>query len=69
MSNTPGPAPLRWVSSTYSAGEGQCIEWAPDHASTTGEFLVRDSKKPHGPHLSVTAEGFAGLVALAKHHG
>ncbi|OII67633.1 DUF397 domain-containing protein [Streptomyces sp. CC77] len=58
---------LRWTKSSYSNNGGQCIEWAPDHAATTGEFLVRDSKNPHGPRLTLTRDGFAGLVQLAKH--
>ncbi|MFF8367281.1 DUF397 domain-containing protein [Streptomyces lydicus] len=59
-----------WVKSTYSGGEGgQCIEWAAEHAAATGEFLVRDSKDPNGPRLTLTREGFAGLVEFAKHHG
>ncbi|MES9509223.1 DUF397 domain-containing protein [Streptomyces sp. NPDC000609] len=54
---------MRWVKSTYSGGDGvQCIEWAPNHARTTGEFLIRDSKTPDGPRLTLTDEGFA------KHH-
>ncbi|MEU9334069.1 DUF397 domain-containing protein [Streptomyces sp. NPDC048290] len=70
MSSTHGPRPLRWVKSTYSGGEGgQCIEWAPEHAAATGEFLVRDSKDPNGPRLALTREGFAGLVEFAKRHG
>lgn len=70
MSNTHGPRPDQWVKSTYSGGEGgQCIEWAPEYAHATGEFLVRDSKDPQGPHLTLTAEGFARLVAFAKSHG
>ncbi|WP_326741776.1 MULTISPECIES: DUF397 domain-containing protein [unclassified Streptomyces] len=69
MSSTPDPQPTRWVKSTYSGGEGQCIEWAPDHARATGEFLIRDSKTPDGPRLTLTNEGFTGLVEFAKHHG
>ena len=69
MSSTPDPQPIRWVKSTYRGGEGQCIEWAPGHARATGEFLVRDSKDPDGPHLALTRDGFAGLVEFAKHHG
>ncbi len=38
-----------------------------DHAAATGEFLVRDSKHPHGPRLTLTRTGFTGLVRLAKH--
>lgn len=69
MSSTPDPQSIQWVKSTYSGGEGQCIEWAPDHARAAGEFLIRDSKNPNGPHLTLTNEGFAGLVEFAKHHG
>ncbi|WP_405937481.1 DUF397 domain-containing protein [Streptomyces sp. NBC_00726] len=64
MSSTPA---LRWVSSTYSDGQGgQCVQWAPEHALATGEFLVRDSKNPHGPHLTLSSNGFTGLVEFAK---
>ncbi|MFJ2608205.1 DUF397 domain-containing protein [Streptomyces sp. NPDC087425] len=59
-----------WMKSSYSNGQGgECIEWAPQHAAATGEFLVRDSKNPHGPQLALTAEGFAGLVTYAKRNG
>ncbi|MFB8107305.1 DUF397 domain-containing protein [Streptomyces sp. NPDC056007] len=63
------PSPVEWVKSTYSAGEGQCVEWAPRYAAATGVVLVRDSKCPDGPHLALSPEGFAGLVAFAKSHG
>ncbi|CAL9480152.1 DUF397 domain-containing protein [Streptomyces albus] len=70
MSITPDAQPVRWVKSTYSNGQGgECIEWAPEHAAATGEFLVRDSKNPNGPRLTLNREGFAGLVEFAKHHG
>ncbi|MEW9517308.1 DUF397 domain-containing protein [Streptomyces tubercidicus] len=59
---------LRWIKSSYSENGGQCIEWAPEHASATGEFLVRDSKVPNGPHLALSRQGFAGLVEFAKSH-
>ncbi|WP_328547550.1 DUF397 domain-containing protein [Streptomyces platensis] len=59
---------LRWIKSSYSENGGQCIEWAPEHAAATGEFLVRDSKDPNGPHLALTRQGFAGLVEFAKSH-
>ncbi|MFE4592616.1 DUF397 domain-containing protein [Streptomyces laurentii] len=64
------PQGIHWVGSTYSGGQGgQCVQWAPEHAAATGEFLVRDSKNPGGPHLTLTAGAFAGLLALAKTHG
>ncbi|MEU7635537.1 DUF397 domain-containing protein [Streptomyces sp. NPDC039016] len=60
------PDSLRWVKSSYSNNGGQCIEWAPEHAAAAGEVLVRDSKHPHGPVLTLTPEAFADLVTLAK---
>ncbi|MFI1888697.1 DUF397 domain-containing protein [Streptomyces jumonjinensis] len=67
MSITPGPGPMRWVKSTYSGGDGgQCIEWAPAMAATTRVVPIRDSKRPAGPSLAVSAEAFAGLVAMAR---
>lgn len=72
MTSTPddkAPSPV-WVKSSYSNGQGgECIEWAPGHAAATGKYLVRDSKDPHGPHLALTRDGFAGLVEFAKRHG
>ncbi|MCQ0023254.1 DUF397 domain-containing protein [Streptomyces somaliensis DSM 40738] len=68
MNSTP-TQPLRWVKSTYSGGEGQCVEWAPGHARATGEFLVRDSKNPDGPRLALGRHAFTGLVELARLHG
>ncbi|WP_432140398.1 DUF397 domain-containing protein [Streptomyces sp. bgisy084] len=62
---------LHWSKSSYSSNGGQCIEWAPEHAAATGEFLVRvrDSKDPNGPQLALTRQGFAGLVEFAKSRG
>ena len=58
---------LSWVKSSYSNVEGgECIEWSPEHAQTTGEFKVRDSKTPNGPHLTLTHTAFTGLVTLAR---
>jgi hypothetical protein len=67
MSNTHGPRPDQWVKSTYSDGNGgQCVEWAPEYAAVTGEFLVRDSKDPHGPALAFPADAFASFVSAVK---
>ncbi|MGW7520821.1 DUF397 domain-containing protein [Streptomyces sp. NPDC054796] len=68
MKMTENALPLVWVKSSYSNGQGaECIEWAPEHAAATGSFLVRDSKNPDGPTLSMSREAWAGLVQLAKH--
>ncbi|MFI1825080.1 DUF397 domain-containing protein [Streptomyces sp. NPDC020412] len=58
--------PLRWVKSSYSNNGGSCVEWAPSHASATGVVPVRDSKRPTGPVLLLSADAFAGLIALAR---
>ncbi|GLF94073.1 DUF397 domain-containing protein [Streptomyces yaizuensis] len=57
----------RWFKSSYSNNGGTCVEWAPAYASATGIVPVRDSKSPSGPALMVSADAFAGLVALARH--
>ncbi|ALM40548.1 DUF397 domain-containing protein [Streptomyces albidoflavus] len=68
--NSSLPADEAWTSSSYSQGNGgECVEWAPAHAALTGEVLVRDSKTPHAPYLTLTPAGFAGLVAFAKECG
>jgi len=55
-----------WRSSSYSGNNGgECIQWAPEHARATGEFKVRDSKTPDGPHLTLSHTAFTGLVTLA----
>ncbi|MFH8751160.1 DUF397 domain-containing protein [Streptomyces rimosus] len=68
MSSTPDPVrATQWVKSSYSGGEGgQCVEWAPEHAVASGEYLVRDSKVPGGPHLVLTGGAFAGLIQFAR---
>ncbi|MFE0221795.1 DUF397 domain-containing protein [Streptomyces albidoflavus] len=68
--NSPSSADSDWTSSSYSmSNAGECVEWAPEYAALTGQVLVRDSKTPHAPHLTLTRESFAGLVSLAKAHG
>ncbi|MCK7622991.1 DUF397 domain-containing protein [Streptomyces sp. RS10V-4] len=59
----------RWITSSYSNNGGACIEWAPEHARRVGEVLVRDSKNPGGPVLTLTPQAFAGLVQFAKERG
>ncbi|GAA2124219.1 DUF397 domain-containing protein [Streptomyces synnematoformans] len=56
-----------WHKSSYSnEAESACIEVADN---LPGVVMVRDSKDPNGPRLTLTREGFAGLVEFAKHHG
>ncbi|MER6914794.1 DUF397 domain-containing protein [Streptomyces sp. NPDC000594] len=57
---------LHWFKSSYSGQGGQCVEITADLALSHGIVPVRDSKRPDGPVLMVTATAFAGLVALAR---
>ncbi|MHB6907829.1 DUF397 domain-containing protein [Streptomyces sp. DB-54] len=60
----------RWFKSSYSGNGGQCIEVATNLVATRGVVPVRDSKSPDGPHLHLSPQAFADLVALAKQaHG
>ncbi|MHA5054685.1 DUF397 domain-containing protein [Streptomyces sp. SD15] len=49
--------------SSYSAGEGNCVEVA---ATTTGGRAVRDSKQQGGPLLAVSREGWHAFVTGAR---
>jgi Domain of unknown function (DUF397) len=49
-----------WRKSSYSGGNGECVEFAvPD----TTSVAVRDSKDPEGPSLSFSADAWAAFVA------
>jgi hypothetical protein len=45
----PGVREIYWRKSSYSLGNGECIEVAP---SGDGDVVVRDSKNPDGVVLS-----------------
>ncbi|MER0243870.1 DUF397 domain-containing protein [Streptomyces sp. HSW2009] len=55
-----------WTKSSYSDNGGDCIEWAPAQAATTGTVPVRDSKTPHGPTLAFGATAWNTFVAGVK---
>ncbi|MFI5940397.1 DUF397 domain-containing protein [Streptomyces uncialis] len=56
-----------WVKSSYSTQNGgSCVEWAPSNVTATGIVPVRDSKRPTGPVLMISADAFAGLLRLAR---
>lgn len=49
-----------WRKSSYSNGDGECIEIAD---GISGAVPVRDSKDPHGPALKFTADAWRAFVA------
>jgi Domain of unknown function (DUF397) len=56
-------AEAAWRKSSYSGGQGACVEIAdlPD-----GGIAVRDSKDPGGPKLTFTAKEWAAFLAGTK---
>ncbi|MGX4691992.1 DUF397 domain-containing protein [Streptomyces sp. JNUCC 63] len=57
-------AEAHWFKSSYSGGSGtECVE----AAFVPSGVLVRDSKWPEHPHLTMTAEAWTGFVAGARH--
>ncbi|GAA2608639.1 DUF397 domain-containing protein [Actinomadura fulvescens] len=53
----------QWRKSSYSGHEGgECVEIANLHAAVG----VRDSKAPEAGHLTLSATGFADLIARVK---
>ncbi|WP_380284597.1 DUF397 domain-containing protein [Kitasatospora purpeofusca] len=54
-----------WRKSSYSNGQGDCIEIA---ATLTDTVPVRDSKDPHGPTLAFTTTAWQSFLT-AIHNG
>ncbi|WP_344263595.1 DUF397 domain-containing protein [Streptomyces sodiiphilus] len=59
---TPGVA---WWKSSYSGGEGDCVEVVRLASRAVG---VRDSKRALGPHLDVPVEGWRAFILGAQSH-
>jgi hypothetical protein len=56
---------LQWIKSSYSTADGpSCVEVAavPEH------ILVRDSKNPTGPRLTLTPAAWAAFLPHAAAH-
>ncbi|GGJ51813.1 DUF397 domain-containing protein [Streptomyces brasiliensis] len=52
-----------WTKSSYSAGNGACVEVK---SPATAELAVRDSKVPDGPILDFPADAWTAFVASVK---
>ncbi|MFJ9816617.1 DUF397 domain-containing protein [Streptomyces sp. NPDC101151] len=52
-----------WMKSSYSAGNGACVEVK---SPTTEELAVRDSKVTEGPILAFPADAWNVFVASVK---
>ncbi|MGW6456675.1 DUF397 domain-containing protein [Streptomyces sp. NPDC055078] len=57
---------VRWAKSSYSQQGGNCVEWAPAYAFTTGVVPVRDSACPNSPALAISAAAFSAFVERLK---
>ncbi|MEU9334927.1 DUF397 domain-containing protein [Streptomyces sp. NPDC048290] len=66
MNRISSTGPLRWVRSTYSGGEGQCIEWAPEYLTAHGVVPVRDSKNTEGPSLTFSSDTWGHFIEHTK---
>lgn len=56
---------LTWVTSSYSATSGDCVQVA----RTPGTLAIRDSKDPDGPILRFTPAAWQQLVEHIKTGG
>jgi uncharacterized protein DUF397 len=53
----------KWRKSSYSVGQGNCVEVA---GNVPGTVAVRDSKDPAGPHLAFPAAAWQSFVSKVK---
>ncbi len=53
------PSGLIWRMSSYSGGNGECVECA---VAAEGQVWVRDSKDPEGAWLSFSSSSWLGFV-------
>lgn len=59
-----GPA-LAWIKSSYSSSDGpECVEIA----TTPDTVLIRDSKNPDGPRLTIAPTTWADFLPYASRH-
>jgi hypothetical protein len=63
MMTAPEPDRIVWRTSSYSGGSGGCVQVAP----TADRVLVRDSKDPDGPALTVPTPAWRGLLRTLTH--
>ncbi|MFF5859548.1 DUF397 domain-containing protein [Streptomyces sp. NPDC012751] len=52
-----------WMKSSYSAGNGACVEVK---SPTAAALAVRDSKTPEGPVLAFPADAWNAFVASVR---
>ena len=56
---------LTWVKSSYSSGNGECVECV--HVPTGG-MAVRDSKHPTGPTLAFSRNAWHAFLRGTRNH-
>ncbi|MEU3494215.1 Scr1 family TA system antitoxin-like transcriptional regulator [Kitasatospora cineracea] len=59
---TVDPANASWFKSSYSSSGGACVEVSTVHAESHGVVLVRDSKDPDGPYLTLPAAAWSAFA-------
>jgi len=59
----PEPDSIVWHTSSYSCGNGDCVQVA----SAPDRVLVRDSKDPDGPALAVPTPAWRAFLSTVTH--
>ncbi|WP_078503681.1 DUF397 domain-containing protein [Streptomyces sulphureus] len=59
---------MQWIKSSHSDHQGgNCVEWAPGHASA-GSIPVRDSKDTRRAHLHFSPSTWTAFVTDVQEH-
>jgi hypothetical protein len=64
MAETPADEPLRWIKSSRSAANGNCVEMAWPVAGAV--VALRDSKDPQGTVLRFTGDAWSSFISEVK---
>ncbi|MGH3776170.1 MAG: DUF397 domain-containing protein [Pseudonocardiaceae bacterium] len=59
----PEPDRIVWHTSSYSTGNGDCVQVAP----APDRVLVRDSKDPDGPAVAVSTPAWRAFLTTLTH--
>ncbi|MGW6013042.1 DUF397 domain-containing protein [Streptomyces sp. NPDC055210] len=60
---------LHWFKSSYSGDQGECLEIAIPQTTPLPTILIRDSKTPNAPTLTIAPATWSAFLPYAATYG